>query len=215
MNIVITGASRGIGFDTAIALAQHKTNSVTVLSRNTDQLNQLKKIAVRDNLDIDTYPLDLKNFDEDILVKSLSKYNQVDILINNAGVLLNKSFRDTSLDEWKDIFDTNFFGTVKLIKCLLPLIGKSPVAHIVNIGSMGGYTGSSKFPGLSAYSASKAALANLTECLAEEFKPLNIIVNCLALGSVNTEMLNFIADFAMTSYKYFNGKILPVSLSTP
>jgi NAD(P)-dependent dehydrogenase (short-subunit alcohol dehydrogenase family) len=105
-------------------------------------------------------------------------------------------------------------------------------SHIVNISSMGGYQGTSKYPGLSYYSASKAALAILSECLAVEFRELGIKVNCLALGSVQTEMFSeafpghrasvsaedmgeFIAEFALTGHKVFNGKILPVAISNP
>ena len=97
---------------------------------------------------------------------------------------------------------------------------------------MGGVGGSAKFAGLSAYSSSKGALSILTECLAEELKDYNIHVNALALGAVNTEMLQnafpgyvantqpqqmaaFIYDFATTKYSFFNGKVLPVSNSTP
>jgi 3-oxoacyl-[acyl-carrier protein] reductase len=232
MNIVITGASRGIGFDTAIKLAEDKTNTVIALSRNKEGLHKLKEMSIQNNQHIDTHVVDLKDFEEGALSQLFSTYGQVDILINNAGLLINKSFMDLSMAEWKDVFETNFFGSIKLIRCLLPFISKSPIAHIVNIGSMGGYQGSGKFPGLSAYSASKAALANLTECLAEEFRPLKIRVNCLALGSVNTEMLEsafpgfvapvnsedmaaFLADFSLNFYKFFNGKILPVSVSVP
>ena len=92
--------------------------------------------------------------------------------------------------------------------------------------------GSAKFPGLTAYSSSKAAIAGLTECLAEELKDKNISVNCLAIGAVQTEMLEeafpgykaplspkqmaeYIFDFALKGHQYYNGKILPVSSSTP
>ena len=97
---------------------------------------------------------------------------------------------------------------------------------------MGAVQGSAKFPGLAYYSASKAAIANLTECLAEEYKEHNTAFNCLALGSANTEMFNeafpgykaavsaqemadLISDFAVNGQKYFNGKIIPVSVNTP
>jgi NAD(P)-dependent dehydrogenase (short-subunit alcohol dehydrogenase family) len=97
---------------------------------------------------------------------------------------------------------------------------------------MGGFQGAAKFPGLSAYSSSKAALAGLTECLAEELKSKNISVNCLAIGAVQTEMLakafpgykaplkpnqmaEFICNFALTGHTYFNGKIIPVASTTP
>ena len=114
----------------------------------------------------------------------------------------------------------------------MDLLGKKQKSHILTISSMGGFQGSAKFAGLSAYSSSKAAIAGLTECLAEEFKGKNIAVNCLAIGAVQTEMLaeafpgykaqllpfqmaEYIMDFAAKGHLYYNGKILPVSLSTP
>lgn len=232
MNIVITGASRGIGFDAALALAADKRNKVIALSRSIEGLAKLKAAADTDGLHIDTYSVDLTAVDDAGLAAVFSKYDVIDVLINNAGVLINKPFTDTSIDEWRSVFETNLFSQLKLTGFLVPYLSKSSNAHVVNIGSMGGYQGSSKFVGLSAYSASKAALANATECLAEELKPLHIKVNCLALGAVNTEMLNaafpgfeapvsskemaaFIADFALHQHKFFNGKILPVAVSTP
>ena len=133
---------------------------------------------------------------------------------------------------WRTIFEVNLFGVVQLIQALLPQLSTASKAHIVNIGSMGGVQGSSKFPGLSAYSASKAAIANLTECLAEELKDKNISVNCLALGAIQTEMLAeafpgyeapvtskamaaYLAEFALNGHQFHNGKIIPVAVSTP
>jgi NAD(P)-dependent dehydrogenase (short-subunit alcohol dehydrogenase family) len=154
----------------------------------------------------------------------------VDILVNNAGLLIHKpviEFDETDID---NLFNMNVKSAFLLTQALLPLFSKQ--AHIVNIGSMGGVQGSVKFPGLSLYSASKGALAILTECLALELKDRGVSVNCLALGSAQTEMLkkafpgykaplsavemaSFIADFALSGHMYFNGKILPVALSTP
>lgn len=232
MNIVITGASRGIGFDAALALAADKRHTVIALSRSIEGLAKLKAAADAEGLYLDTYSVDLTTVDEAGLAAVFSSYDVIDVLINNAGVLINKPFTETSIDEWRSVFETNLFSQLKLTGFLVPYLSKSSNAHVVNIGSMGGYQGSSKFVGLSAYSASKAALANATECLAEELKPLHIKVNCLALGAVNTEMLNaafpgfeapvsskemaaFIADFALHQHKFFNGKILPVAVSTP
>src|SRR5665647_2552069 len=100
-----------------------------------------------------------------------------------------------SKEEGRIIMETNFFGPGSLIRIVKPLMPSG--SHIVNISSMGGYQGSSKYRGLSYYSASKAALACLTECLALEFNRFRISVNCLALGSVQTEML----DEAFPGYK--------------
>ena len=158
--------------------------------------------------------------------------DHIDILINNAGSLTNKAFDVISLKEVDDMFSTNFFVPAMMIRELLGHMGEKGKTHIVNIGSMGGFQGSSKYPGLSYYSASKAALALLTECLPGELKNSNIYVNCLALGSAQTEMFNeafpgseavlsavemaeYIVDFATNGHKYFNGKIIPVALSNP
>ena len=139
---------------------------------------------------------------------------------------------DYSWEEIRQVFNINFFGPALFTKLLISNLGSIEPGHVVNIGGMGGYQGSVKFPGLSFYSASKAAIANLTECLAEEYKEYNISFNCLAMGAVNTEMLKkafpgyiapvepdqmgkFIAEFAISGHKYFNGKVIPVSLSTP
>lgn len=186
--------------------------------------NQFKPI-VFDIEDINRISIDLKT--------EIEKYiSSVDILINNAGFLVNKPFVNTQINDITKIININFVSPSIIIQSLIPLLKLSDIKHVVNISSMGGYQGSSKFPGLSFYSASKAAVASLTECLSEEFKDNKISFNSLALGAVNTKMLksafpdytapinpkemaNFIYDFAINGYKYFNGKILPVSTTTP
>ncbi|RYD92722.1 MAG: SDR family oxidoreductase, partial [Sphingobacteriales bacterium] len=143
---------------------------------------------------------------------------------------INKPFLELEEIDFVEMLQSNYLGHVRMIKSV---IGMMPAgAHILNIGSMGGFQGSAKFHGLSAYSASKAALHTLTECLAQELTEQQIKVNCLALGSAQTEMLEkafpgyespvmafemgkYIADFALTGHKFFNGKILPVAVSTP
>lgn len=226
MNIVITGASRGIGFDTALLLAVGHT--VIACSRNEAGLAALRAA----NGDIHTHQLDLLSCTVADIEGILTQYGHIDVLINNAGLLVNKKFAECTFEEWRSIFETNVLGTVKMIQSAISLMKGRGVAHIVNIGSMGGVQGTSKFAGLSAYSASKAALANLTECLAEELKEHNIRVNCLALGAVGTEMLKaafpgyeapvtskdmarFVADFSVNNHHFMNGKIVPVSVSTP
>jgi NAD(P)-dependent dehydrogenase (short-subunit alcohol dehydrogenase family) len=156
--------------------------------------------------------------------------NRVDILINNAGVLINKPFTKLLETDFVEMLQSNFIGHVRMIQGVLHLMQED--AHIVNIGSMGGFQGSVKFPGLAAYSASKAALHTLTECLAFELAEKGIKVNCLALGSAQTEMLEqafpgyqspvlafemgkYIADFSLTGHRLFNGKVLPVAVTTP
>ncbi len=228
MNIVITGASRGIGFAAAeVLLSDHQ---VLVLTRNTQALEPLRQRAEGR---LRVLPFDLRAPNMTVLDKELDALGgQVDILINNAGLLINQRFKDLEEEDWQALFEVNFFGPVRLIRKLIPRLEQAEHPHILNISSMGGFQGSSKFPGLTGYSTSKAALAGLTECLAEEFKEKGISVNCLALGAVQTEMLEeafpgmqapvapeamgaFIAYFAEKGQAFFNGKILPVSVSTP
>lgn len=230
MNVIITGASRGIGYDTALQLAQNPQFNILALSRNGQKLEQLTAAAPHQNISWLTYDLSRPNKDE--LLKKIENWMSIDILINNAGLLRNKPFLKLTDKDWWEIFEVNLFGITRLIRLLLPKLSAKGGAHILNMGSMGGVQGSSKFSGLSAYSASKAALANLTECLAEELKEDQIAVNCLALGAVQTEMLaeafpgyqapvestqmgEMVAWFATQGRQFFNGKILPVSVSTP
>lgn len=234
MNIIITGASRGIGYDTVLELAKNKAHQIYVLSRNTKALDELaKKVETLYGFkNVFVVPFDLTTENMSVVEDLVAKMGSVDILLNNAGVLANKSFMDLNMSDWRQMFEVNLFGMVRLIKTLQPALKASEKAHIVNISSMGGVQGSSKFPGLSAYSASKAAVANLTECLAEEWKEDGISCNCLALGAVQTEMLaaafpgyqapiqsaemaQYVASFCLTGQQFMNGKIIPVSISTP
>lgn len=234
MNIIITGASSGVGFEAVLELILSGNHKVIALARSQENLTRLAEIAAGLNPDSVLYPIafDIVHDDYDGLQQFINTHfdGRVDVLINNAGVLINKPFTDLLEADFVEMLQSNFIGHVRIIQSLYKLMPQG--SHIVNIGSMGGFQGSAKFPGLSAYSASKAALHTLTECLAQEFAELGIKVNCLALGSAQTEMLEkafpgyespvmafemgkYIADFAITGHKFFNGKVLPVAVSTP
>lgn len=237
MNIIITGASRGIGYQTALQFCRIPDNHVIAISRNQTNLENLLQEKNQAGLPgkLTLYPFDLTDLENngaELFMHLKEHFQHVHVLINNAGLLINQSFEDFSSAEAQNIMNVNFFSPAALIQLLLPLLGGKEFSHILNISSMGGFQGSSKFPGLSYYSASKAAIASLTECLAEEFKERNIFSNCLALGAVQTEMLGeafpgykapvkpeeiaqWIAGFAENGFRFFNGKILPVSVSTP
>lgn len=233
MNIIITGASSGIGFETALEFTLDSKNKVVCIARSADKLRKLLEIAKGINPDCTLLPVefDLVNDDYNALVPFLKeRLGTIDILINNAGSLINKSFITTTPADLAEMLESNVMSHFKMIQHTLPLMKSG--SHIVNIGSMGGFQGSVKFPGLAAYSASKAALHTLSECLAFELADQGIKVNCLALGSAQTEMLEkafpgyespvmafemgkYITDFARIGHKLFNGKILPVAISTP
>jgi len=243
MNILVTGASRGIGYNTALSLAAIEGNHVIAVSRDGKGLELLKKqFASGDSAGkLSTFAGDIGSDDFLMTLKIMleKEISSLQILINNAGYLKNAPFAELTSEDWKQIYDVNVFSPVNVIRTMLPLMKKSERSessgfrsHIVNIGSIGGVQGSSKFSGLSAYSSSKGAMSVLTECLAEEFKSDHIAVNCLALGSVQTEMFLqafpgftaakkpgemgvFIGKFAMEGNLFYNGKVLPVSVSTP
>ena len=234
MNIIITGASSGVGFEAVIELVLSGKHKVIALARSQDKLERLLEIANNFNPESKLYAIafDIVHGDYGSLQQFIATNfdNRVDILINNAGVLINKPFTELLEADFVEMLQSNFIGHVRMIQGVVHLMPSG--SHIVNIGSMGGFQGSAKFPGLSAYSASKAALHTLTECLAQEFTDKGIKVNCLALGSAQTEMLEkafpgyespvmafemgkYIADFALTGQQFFNGKVLPVASSTP
>ncbi len=231
---MITGAGRGIGFDASLALAASPENTVLALGRDAEKLSMLaaKARELHGNDNLRTLPFDVTQPDESAFCELIEKAGGLDTLINNAGFMVRKPFETVDPEDWRIVYETNVLGPAWLIRLALPYLRKSSRAHVVNIGSMGGFQGSGKFSGLSVYSSSKAAIANLTECLAEEYKKEKIAFNCLALGSAQTEMLaeafpgykapltsaemgRFVAWFATEGGKYFNGKVLPVSLATP
>jgi short-subunit dehydrogenase len=224
-NIIITGTSRGIGYE-LVQLFAKAGHQVLALSRNEKPINILKLNNVT------CFSFDLSESDAYKQVEDFIKKNwqQVDVLINNAGSLLKKPFSESSMEDFEAVYKTNVFGVAELTRVVLPFTKKG--SHIVTISSMGGVQGSMKFPGLSAYSSSKAAVITLTELLAEEYKESGISFNVLALGAVQTEMLEeafpgyeapttafemakYIYDFSLNGNKYYNGKLLQVSTSTP
>lgn len=234
MNIIVTGSSRGIGYEVVKLLSANGKHNIVALARNSEKLLELKSFCESANNDSKVFALPFElgrdNYKQKLVPFIKDKLGSVDIVIFNAGYLVNKSFSDLTEEDFDRIFHVNVKSVFFFTQALLPLFSKD--SHIVTISSMGGYQGSSKFSGLSLYSSSKGALAVLTECLAEELKPMGIKANCLALGAVQTEMLNeafpgyqaplaasemaaFIADFSLNGQRFFNGKILPVSLSTP
>jgi len=224
-NIIITGTSRGIGFE-LVKLFANAGHNILALSRNDKPIQNLKLKNVT------TFSFDLNDEDAYRKVEYFIKGNwkQVDILINNAGALLNKPFAETTMKDFMQVYQTNVYGVSELIRIVLPFMKEA--SHVVSISSMGGVQGSMKFPGLAAYSSSKAAVITLTELLAEEYKESGISFNVLALGAVQTEMLEeafpgyqapitalemaeYIFDFSINGNKYYNGKLLQVSNSTP
>lgn len=223
-NIIITGTSRGIGYELALQFAK-AGHQVLAISRKTPQ-------TLIENPNITCLSIDISNPDELLQAEKFiaQTWKKVDVLIHNAGSLLHKPFTQITSEEFKNIYKVNVFAVAELTKICIPFMQKG--SHVVTISSMGGIQGSMKFAGLSAYSSSKGAVITLSELLAEEYKEQGIAFNVLALGAVNTEMLqeafpgyeaplsakemaDYIYNFALTGNKYYNGKVLQVSSTTP
>ncbi|WP_343330671.1 SDR family oxidoreductase [Polaribacter staleyi] len=224
-NVVITGTSRGIGFELAKKFAE-KGYQVLALSRNTKPLSEFN----HKNITVISVDLSVNSDLEKVINFIKNNWKQVDILINNAGKLINKPFTELSSDDFLEVYKVNVFAVAEITKLMIPFLQKG--SHVVTISSMGGIQGSLKFSGLAAYSSAKGAVITLSELLAEEYKEQQIAFNVLALGAVQTEMLeeafpgyvapisatemaNYIFDFSLTGNKYYNGKVLQVSSTNP
>lgn len=227
MNFIVTGASRGIGFE-SVKLLLEKGHQVITLSRSVEKLESLANNY--DTLTPIAFDLSQGNFDH--LLPYFKKWKVIHGILNNAGLLINKPTEELTDTDLTNLFNVNVIAPIKILRIALPYMKHSELKHVVNVSSMGGFQGSAKFSGLSAYSASKSAVACLAECWAEEYKEVGIKANALAIGAVQTEMLaeafpgyeaplsaqemaNFMVNFLLNESKYYNGKTLPVSLSTP
>lgn len=223
--IVVIGTSRGIGKELVLELASNPDNEVHALSRsNNDEFAQFTNVLF--------HPFDLEsNQVREAANAIFESIGTIDFMVNNAGKLVTKPFTEITQEELNSCYQVNVLGVFKTMQAAVPFLNENG-SHVLNISSMGGFQGSMKFAGLSAYSTSKAAICSFTELFSEEYKDTKIAMNCLCLGAVQTEMLEeafpgyeaphqpgemakYIADFLYNGHKFFRGKILPVSISTP
>lgn len=225
--IVVVGASRGIGKALVTNFAQDASNEILALARNEVAMQDF---AIFSNVNCRVVDLNSVNVRAE-MEAIFTDFGSIDILINNAGYLVKKDFLNLTAEDLISSYQVNVIGVMQTVQAAVSAM-QVKGGHIVNISSMGGFQSSMKFAGLSAYSTSKAAVVSFTELFAEEFKETAIKMNCLCLGSVQTEMLeeafpgyeaplspaemaNYICDFALHAHKYMHGKIIPVSLTNP
>ncbi len=223
---LVTGGSRGIGRATASALAT-AGNTVDVVSRSEQALKTLQD---RFPEHIRTCAADLAHPQAPASVLATFDSPPYDGMVHAAGALLNQPFSALSDADWDFLWQANVMSAVRLLRSMQGRF--KPGAHIVLLSSMGGYQGSSKFPGLTAYSTTKGALSILGECLAVEWEPMGIRVNTLCLGAVATDMLAeafpgyqapvsaetmgaWVARFAQDGGAVLSGKSLPISITDP
>jgi 3-oxoacyl-[acyl-carrier protein] reductase len=226
-NIVIVGASRGIGKELVRILAQNENHRIFALARSAENLSEFNALK-----NVRFHSFDLNSSDvREAAHEIFHEIEHIDVLINNAGKLVNKPFLTLNKSDLLESYQVNVIGVMETVQAAVPKMLETG-GHIVNISSMGGFQGTVKFAGLSAYSTSKAAVASFTELFAEEYKDTKIKTNCLCLGSVQTEMLEeafpgfqaplsaeemakYIANFALEAHNWMHGRIIPVSLTTP
>ncbi len=230
--VVVSGASRGVGRATAKALVEVHGCRVVAISRDAKGLASLKGECGAKADALEALQLDLASPKGIAEVRDHLVGRRVHGLVNNAGLLIKEDWGGWTMEDLQRLFLLNASVPLLLTQALSDLLGGDPVGHVINIGSMGGFQGSVKFPGLAGYSASKAASANITECMAEELKDRSVRCNCICLGAVDTAMLRvafpgytapvgpeevggYIARFVLEGHKLFNGKVLPLALSTP
>jgi NAD(P)-dependent dehydrogenase (short-subunit alcohol dehydrogenase family) len=230
--ILVTGSSKGVGRAVAKALVMQGGCTVIGVSRDVAGLGSLRDECKALPGAFEPLPVDLAGPEGiDRVVQHMGR-RRLHGLVNNAGLLVKREWGAWEHQDLQGLFHLNAVVPLLLAQALTPALEGHPPGHVVNIGSMGGFQGSVKFPGLAGYSASKAAAANLTECMAEELKERGVRCNCLCLGAVDTAMLRlafpgyrapvgpgevgeYIAHFVLEGHRLFNGKVLPLALSTP
>jgi NAD(P)-dependent dehydrogenase (short-subunit alcohol dehydrogenase family) len=185
---VVTGSSSGIGFETSLLFARNGIYTYATM-RNQSKSKEIFGKAIKDNLPVETLHLDVtdeKSISETI-AKIIAEKGRIDVLVNNAGYSLLGPLEQLHLDEIKQEFETNFFGIIRLIQSVLPIMRKQRYGRIINISSLAGRIG---FPLSSAYVSSKFALEGLTESLRYEVQSFGIHVILIEPGVIKTNFLN-------------------------
>jgi NADP-dependent 3-hydroxy acid dehydrogenase YdfG len=196
---LISGASSGIGYSTAIALAR-EGSKIVAGARRTERLEELKKTVESQGGEIIIQKLDVTKLDDcnNFAKIAIEKYGNIDILINNAGIMPLSFFKNQKIDEWDRMIDVNIKGVIYCTSAAIPFMLEKKSGHIVNISSIAGRT---VFPAGSVYCATKHAVTAFSEGLRQEFSQRsNIRITCIEPGVVSTELNNTITDNSLESF---------------
>jgi NAD(P)-dependent dehydrogenase (short-subunit alcohol dehydrogenase family) len=184
---IVTGSSTGNGFETSLLLAKNGFYTYATM-RNIDKSTRIKEIAKKDSLPLEVIQLDVT--DDKSVIDAISviskRQGRIDVLVNNAGYEHHGAVEELSIEEIKTQFETNFFGAVRVLKAVLPVMRKQRSGAIVNISSIGGKIG---VPLNSAYVGSKFALEGFSESIKYELESFGIKVILIEPGAVNTNYL--------------------------
>ena len=185
--VLITGASQGSGRATALRFAREGYD-IVLTARGRDRLETVTQEVRALGVQALAYPTDVGDPQQvkRLVETALDRFSRIDVLVNNAGICLTGKMEQTTLKDWHQLFDTNFFGYVHTIDALLPHFLERGSGAIVNVGSFGGKV---PLPNMTAYCASKYAVTGLTETLRLELEPQGITVCAVHPGVINSDFL--------------------------
>ena len=186
--VLITGSGRGVGAGIAKALAKQGA-TLAINDFFAERADEMVAELQADGHQAVSVPFDVTDMASVSagIAKIEAAFSSVDVLINNAGALLNKPFAETTMNDFEAVYKVNVFGVAELTRVVLPYMKEG--AHVVTVSSMGGVQGRMKFTGLAEYSSSKGAVITWRELLAEGYKEQHIAFNVIDLGAVQTVML--------------------------
>ncbi len=195
-NVIVTGGSMGLGKAICEEFAKAHAN-VVIADINIEEAKKTAEELSKYGVEVLPYKVDVANYDEfeQVINEVNNKFKKIDILINNAGICQSISLIDMNLEKIKSMIEINLNGTIYGCKAVLPIMKKQNYGKIVNLSSIAAKLGSAN---ISVYSATKAAVLELTACLAREYAQDNININCVLPGIIRTplweNMLNELTD---------------------
>jgi NADP-dependent 3-hydroxy acid dehydrogenase YdfG len=207
--VLITGASSGIGYSTAMALSKEGAKIVAG-ARRIERLDELKKSVESQGGEIIIQKLDVTKLDDcnNFAKIAIERYGNIDVLVNNAGIMPLSFFKNQKVDEWDRMVDVNIKGVFYCTSAVIPFMLNNKSGHIVNISSTAGRI---VFPAGSVYCATKHAITAFSEGLRQEFSQRsNIRVSCIEPGVVATELTNTITDSSLESFIQNTKKMQPL-----
>jgi len=197
---IISGATRGIGKAIALELAKTGVNISFNFIKSVEEAQNLEKEISGFGVKVKSFQVDIKNYKAVVewVEKTREFFGNLDIVVNNAGIIRDKALALMAEEDWQDVINTNLIGTINLSKAAIVTFLKQKSGNIVNITSVSGIIG---LPRQTNYAASKAGIIGFTRSLAREVGPYNVRVNAVAPGFIETEMLQSMNEAQVTKFK--------------
>lgn len=190
---LITGATRGIGKEIALELAENGFDIAINYRSVQEGMEELKKEIEKHNVRAEFVKADVSNFEEceNMVKETIEKFGKIDVLVNNAGITKDGLIMRMKKEDFENVIDVNLTGTFNVTRNVIPYMIKQKSGRIINLSSVVGVVGNA---GQTNYSASKAGIIGFTKSLAKEVASRNILVNAIAPGFIDTDMTNVLSD---------------------